>query len=350
MQGDKVTPISCLCGDVAQEVELKQSANHSALNFCHCTACRTVTGMLCSTYYPLQAGPESLDSLQVYQEADCISRYFCKTCGAHVFAHAKNTGQFFVAAGLLVGRLPPTNSIRHWRAAETRDGGLTPFLSGQPEESAPACWLRTVPSNQASHTEVGLELSSRDSDELLARCHCGGVEFYITRPDSSSTKPTSPWSDLLAPYHSSSSSNPQDVKWWLQDENTKYLAGTCACPSCRLASGFPIQPWAFVPLSNLYNTRKAPLAFGTGTMRQYKSSPGVYREFCSRCGASIFWHDDERPLLIDVSVGLLRAEEGSRASGWLKWATQRVSFAEMAADQALIQQLQNGLKIFGDGN
>ena len=333
-------PIACLCRGVAQEIELELSADHSVLNFCHCTACRTVTGMLCSTYYPLQAKPQSVDGLQQYQEADCVSRYFCQTCGAHVFAHAKHTGQFFVAAGL-IGRSPSTKFIRHWRAAETRDGGLTPFLPGESGNPASACWLHAVP---RSPSEAGCEPPSRSSDELLiARCHCGGVEFYITRPDSSSTKPTSPWPDLLAPYHSRSSRNPTDVKWWLQHGNTKYLAGTCACPSCRLASGFPIQSWAFVPKANLYSIDRAPLVFGSGTMKQYNSSPGVYREFCSCCGASIFWHSEERPLLIDVSVGLLRAEEGSRASGWLEWAMKRVSFAEMALDQVLIQQLQDGL-------
>ncbi|PWY69567.1 DUF636 domain protein, partial [Aspergillus heteromorphus CBS 117.55] len=301
--------------------------------------------MLCSTYYPLREQPRTLDGLREYHEADCIARYFCRTCGAHVFAHSKHTGQYFVAAGLLVEGPPQAQSIRHWRAAETRDGGLTSFLPGEMDTSS-ACWLRAVPSNQGSLSDVGHEQHTfRSSDELLARCHCGGVEFYITRPDSSSSVPTSPWPDLLAPYHSQSSENPEDVKWWLQDGNTRYLAGTCACPSCRLASGFPIQPWAFVPKSNLYNTpgRQAQLEFGTGTMRQYNSSPGVYREFCNRCGASIFWHDEERPLLIDVSVGLLRAEEGSKAERWLKWAMQRVSFTEMALDRPLIHRLQRGL-------
>ncbi|PYH93499.1 hypothetical protein BO71DRAFT_399716 [Aspergillus ellipticus CBS 707.79] len=342
-QGRVASPIACLCGGVAQEIQLAASTDQAVLDLCHCTACRTVTGMLCSTYYPLQARPRTLDGLQEYPEAEGISRYFCKTCGAHVFAHSKHMGQSFVATGLLGEGLPPTQSIRHWRAAETRDGGLTSFLPGE-TGSASVCWLRTAPSHQGSSSPVDPEPASQDSDGLLARCHCGGVEFYITRPDASSLEPTSPWPDLLVPYYSQSSENPADVKWWLQDINTKYLAGTCACPSCRLASGFPIQAWAFVPKSNLYNLSKTPLAFGTGTMQQYSSSPGVYRDFCSHCGASIFWHDEGRPLLIDVSVGLLRAEEGSKASGWLRWATQRVSFAEMALDRLLIDELQGGLK------
>lgn len=74
-----------------------------------------------------------------------------------------------------------------------------------------------------------------------------------------------------------------------------------------------------------------PLDFGTlpkGVLTSYSSSPGVVRDFCSGCGATVFWHDGIRPDLVDVSVGLLRAEEGARAESWLKWWTDRVSFEE----------------------
>ncbi|CAJ2503617.1 Uu.00g110110.m01.CDS01 [Anthostomella pinea] len=50
----------------------------------------------------------------------------------------------------------------------------------------------------------------------------------------------------------------------------------------------------------------------------YRSSSGVVREFCDRCGATVFWHDGDRPELIDVSVGLLDAAEGARAESWLE--------------------------------
>ena len=57
-------------------------------------------------------------------------------------------------------------------------------------------------------------------------------------------------------------------------------------------------------------------------LTSYESSPGDLREFCINCGATIFWHDKWSPDLINVSVGLLRAEE------WLDWWTDRVSFSE----------------------
>ena len=82
-------------------------------------------------------------------------------------------------------------------------------------------------------------------------------------------------------------------------------------------------------------------------MRRHNSSPGVYREFCGCCGATAFWHCDERPLLIDVSVGLLHAK-GVRAEDWLDWAPNRVSFAEMAVQLDLIHRLEEGMKRFSD--
>ena len=64
-----------------------------------------------------------------------------------------------------------------------------------------------------------------------------------------------------------------------------------------------------------------------GILRSYRSSPGVIREFCPGCGATIFWHNHDRAELIDVSVGLFNAS-GARAEDWLDWWMHRVSFAE----------------------
>jgi hypothetical protein len=86
------------------------------------------------------------------------------------------------------------------------------------------------------------------------------------------------------------------------------------------------------------------LDFSLGALRQYQSSPGIFREFCSICGATAFWHCEERPDLIDVSVGLLRSETGARAEDLLDWETGRVSFKEEALDQELVAALELGLK------
>ena len=92
-----------------------------------------------------------------------------------------------------------------------------------------------------------------------------------------------------------------------------------------------------------------PLDFAIASLRRYESSPGVYREFCDVCGASAFWHCEERPDLIDVSVGLLKSPSGARVEDWLDWETGRVSFKEEALDQELVIALERGLqKLQGD--
>lgn len=78
---------------------------------------------------------------------------------------------------------------------------------------------------------------------------------------------------------------------------------------------------------------EVPLDFANLTptlLKAYESSPGVIRNFCGTCGATVFWHDKWRPEIIDVSVGLLDAPEGARAEDWLEWWGERVSFEENA--------------------
>ncbi|KXJ89404.1 hypothetical protein Micbo1qcDRAFT_212811 [Microdochium bolleyi] len=219
--------------------------------------------------------------------------------------------------------------------------------------------------------------------------------------------------------------------------NKRYLAGTCTCRSCRLGCGFEIQTWAFVPRSNIFVVARQsgcgnhdrrvlfPLDFSsppdgedtqhghggqekngnsnenaqpavnptTAILKTYNSQEGVFREFCPTCGATVFWHNEERPGVIDVSAGLaglcLPSEEFSvgdkddsstargaadrqtlrpaghsgsasaaaRAVGWLDWWTERVSFFEHAAagrtgtgaalGTKIAAELQEGLRAWG---
>jgi hypothetical protein len=189
-----------------------------------------------------------------------------------------------------------------------------------------------------------------EEDRLKAQCHCGGVKFYITRPNEESKKAQSPFPDLMVPFHTGASpANPEHETWFLRSNGTKYLAGTCTCTSCRVSMGFEIQTWAFIPKCNIFQENGQGLDFEMGTMRRYGSSEGVSREFCGTCGSTVFWHCEERPELIDVSVGLLDPAEGARVESWLDWWTQRVSFEEMAVSRRLVESLEAGLKGWGEG-
>ncbi|KAG9025307.1 hypothetical protein FRB95_010330 [Tulasnella sp. JGI-2019a] len=406
--------ITCHCGAAAQKVSRRPAqpipGAAPPLNLCHCTNCRHNTGLLCVSYMRIDE-PPSTQGLLVYQATPGFHRYFCGKCGCHVFWNKTEdpvTGQgvWAVATGVVTGRadvdgegaigegdegkrLLEPQYARHTNTAGTKDGGLSifmPNINGQKMEIFPH-WGDELVDDSSSSSSQTSPIASTEG-ELPASCHCKNVRFHITRPDAASRLPKSGFADLILPFHTQSPQipNPDDEKWWLRegaaDGKTRYLAGTCACRSCRLISGHEIQTWAFVPRSNIHfhvpassgvaaggkeeSPRQAgkgegevviPLDFATlppGILKSYESSPGVVREFCPTCGATIFWHDRWRPELIDVSVGLLDAEEGARAESWLEWWRGRVSFVEdaglgrtgdvAARAKGLFESLEKGLK------
>ena len=310
----------------------------------------------------MASAPASKETLKVYHSSPKLSRYFCDCCGSHMFIEHHEPPEWLVCTGAVDrvvkddtdGKVTTIETLKQHEFIEsTIDGGLALCLSEIDGRKIPI--FAQGPDGEIvtplSSAPVRLETSSlsghrsMDANQRLhAACHCRSVIFEVTRPSAKSEQLSSPWPDLLVPYHSSSSENTQDVKWWLRAENSKYLAGTCACRSCRLASGFPIQAWGFIPKVNIRQPNGLDIDFKSSSLGSFESSPGVYRHFCKVCGATAFWRCEERPDLIDVSVGLLQAPEGSRASTWLEWHTDRVSFCEEALDMKLIHALGVGLK------
>jgi hypothetical protein len=392
--------MSCLCQATRQDLQPRLPG--SELTLCHCNTCRHTTGVLSTSYYPIHE-PVDLSSVQSYPPTAHSTLFFCKTCGCHVFrrlsAGAGNGDTesnevaylWEVATGTITnfdedGDEGPTSLHigRHAGVEDTLDGGLTKWITVGTDLGVTDQTLKSPSSGMeelslhggGEPVFIGEAQAPKTSTEVLsASCHCGNVHFRISRPDSKvSRDPVSNFPDLMVAYASKDpiTPNPDDVKWWLRSNDTKYLAGTCTCKSCRLISGFEIQTWAFIPQGNIcfvigqqqsvptskFTSTEIPLDFGElhrlGIIQDYESSPGVIREFCACCGATVFWHDKWRPKLIDVSVGLLRAPEGSRAGKWLDWWTGRVSFEEDATldrtglisgfARSLVSNLSSGLK------
>lgn len=401
--------IACLCGSVARTLTARHDGNDPGpipIALCHCDTCRHTSGVLCTSYCPVAApqdgAPASLDmtadaQLAAYAASPSTTCYFCRTCGCQVFRRrarpaesddstrvAAHQALWEVATGLisderqcsdsdsgatdkddasprLEGTPPVLAYTRHDHVADTGDGGLAVWLrtvDGHAMDGLPtATWPPPLPSVQSSAPE---------SRTVPASCHCNAIQFSVRPPDhdpANSCQPHSGFCDLLVPFADPASAglatNPEDVKWWLRPPlssqsppgPSRYLAGTCACRSCRLATGFEVQTWAFVPRANIILptgdaiefTPPATASAVGGCLRlpmlaSYRSSPGVERNFCRCCGATVFWHDVWRPDLIDVSVGLLRCNDGmvknrpgsSRFDILLDWCTTRVSFAEEA--------------------
>jgi hypothetical protein len=194
-------------------------------------------------------------------------------------------------------------------------------------------------------------------------CHCGTITAKISPPGVMATKIQAPWCDLLYPSdvtRLAKQRNIGDAKWWLRPPHEsgghqRYLSGYCACTHCRASSGFEFQPWGFVAQAHVRESvrgKDEPVELFHEDMRppglrQYVLSPGRYREFCAKCGATAFWWTAGRPDLIDISMGLLdQSTDGSRAEHWFQWYKDRVSFSEKATSPVLTRALADGLKAF----
>jgi len=67
----------------------------------------------------------------------------------------------------------------------------------------------------------------------------------------------------------------------------------CHCESCRKASGGAFVPWATFARTGFRVT--------SGEMSLYRSSPGVTRGLCSRCGTSLTYEHENRTGEIDIT-------------------------------------------------
>ncbi|KAJ2933059.1 hypothetical protein H1R20_g4029, partial [Candolleomyces eurysporus] len=355
---------------------------------------------------PLEADkqvPFNMDLFSTYCPPDRqgVTRYFCPTCSAHMLVkigpsqrgkvdaeegflgdprqcdydvrrridgvngdlkYNEEGVEWRVAGGALNKSEGIVKPMYHLHVASTMDGGMSDVLrvvegvelprysEGYGSPLLPLKWRSP-------------ELKEEQPRELDMYCHCGTISVKISPPEEIATEPRAPFPDLLYPAdvtRLAKQRNPGDVKWWLrppykEGEHDRYLAGYCACSYCRASSGFEFQPWGFVIQAYVRESVRGPdepIEFPQDDLRpqglkQYASSPGRYREFCAKCGATAFWWTAGRPDIIDVSMGLInQSYDGVRAEHWFQWHKDRVSFAEKATSPVLVQALGDGLKAF----
>jgi hypothetical protein len=272
-----------------------------------------------------------------------------------MYLEYRHDGHFEAATGTL--QVDSTDGVVDFKAhiwiGDTHDGGASQFITHVNGEQLKRYLQEPGRSDEVSLDASLTTIETNESEQvpINAHCHCKGVQFYIHPPNDASRTAQSPFPDLIVPYHTASSANPQNFPWWLAKTNY-YLAGTCACISCRQASGFDVTFWAFIPTINITLDSAGRKRFTRthywGSMKAYRSSGKVTRTFCGVCGANVFWDGDERPSIIDVAVGLLDARSGARAEEMLAWWPKRVSFEEYGLNKGLIRGLAHGLKNWAD--
>ncbi|KIX97189.1 uncharacterized protein Z520_07303 [Fonsecaea multimorphosa CBS 102226] len=335
---------TCLCGAISYALPTDQRLPVDSV-VCHCSDCRYVTGALYLSSPQLPAGPpqDILKASVHYDSSSTRRRWFCGNCGSHMFVQeiGGEERRWWVLGGVLEqtgleSRAQNTTRVTHHNfVTDTGDGALVAKmirLGGREVQ----CWEKgAYTSRQVSEVElremslVGERKPGIQSESLEAKCHCEGVNIRITRPNFDSLK-------LQQRY--------------LPEQENKYVAGLCTCRSCRLATGVSFQPWAYIPPVNIFLADTGKMvrfgaegeqedSNGVTTLRHIWSSEDTCRSFCGRCGATVFYWHNNRPEVVDVSVGVLRSQDGAMARNWLSWRKEGPSFKEDCVDEELLRAI-----------
>lgn len=99
------------------------------------------------------------------------------------------------------------------------------------------------------------------------------------------------------------------------------LVEYCHCRSCRRAVGAPVMAWAGVARDGFEMLSGSPAIF--------RSSPGVERTFCGRCGASLtIWAEAHRD---EIYVSLASLDDADSIAPEVHiWRSERVPWFETA--------------------
>ena len=80
----------------------------------------------------------------------------------------------------------------------------------------------------------------------------------------------------------------------------------CHCTQCRRAGGSAFATNAGVSTADFH------LTAGRDLVREYESSPGKFRAFCSRCGSPLYSRQREHPEFRRIRLGTLDQDPGVR--------------------------------------
>jgi hypothetical protein len=83
-------------------------------------------------------------------------------------------------------------------------------------------------------------------------------------------------------------------------------ASHCHCSMCRKAHGAAFGTYAAAKAADFR------LVSGEHRITRYRSSAGIVRTFCARCGSSLQWLRESKPEVVDVALGVLDDDPGMR--------------------------------------
>jgi len=81
------------------------------------------------------------------------------------------------------------------------------------------------------------------------------------------------------------------------------------------------------------------LCEGVGLLREFESSPGRFRSFCSRCGSPVYKRVGEQPDSVRIRLGLLDGDPQLRSRAHI-WVSSKAPWYEITDS---LPQLPEGL-------
>jgi len=107
----------------------------------------------------------------------------------------------------------------------------------------------------------------------------------------------------------------------------------CHCRSCQRASGAPSVAWTVVTSSDF--------SFTAGTPALFRSSPGVMRTFCGRCGTPLTYQRETETQTIDVTTATLDAPNDFAPACEI-WLSHKISWER--SNEAIAQHAGSSRK------
>src|SRR5699024_8347539 len=104
----------------------------------------------------------------------------------------------------------------------------------------------------------------------------------------------------------------------MSETDQKVLTGGCLCGRIRYAIHAPLAPIQICYCRQCQKAQGTPFASNTpvattsfefiagqALLREYESSAGKFRAFCSRCGSPMYSRRDARPQILRIRAGTL---------------------------------------------
>ncbi|KAL8721263.1 MAG: hypothetical protein Q9225_002005 [Loekoesia sp. 1 TL-2023] len=128
-------------------------------------------------------------------------------------------------------------------------------------------------------------------DSITGGCLCEAVRYTIDFP-AGSTWPPQSLHTFLMPFLKSGLSSMQQ-------------SHICQCTQCRKHSGSLMANFITVKPSQLCWSNPSGANKAAEPYKEFSSSKGVYRGFCSSCGTAFSWRSEETPDELEILIGTI---------------------------------------------